>query len=271
MQKEVSASVRQFAAIACRNLANTTQPFSGNDKETSRTGRWQGEFAVESDISKVFYIPTVDGGFAKALETRAEATLRKRHKNSATVSKRLSKFKQRVNGYISGGNMSALRKISNDMGWSNVRTKIDPAIHEAARTGPRKKVRKPAGGMTPILNKPSHLAAYVKKRQKLVGLTKAGWAKCADLIRTDKKTAATRGIPQWVTRNKAKSSGSVQDLSRDDRNPRVVMTNKIPWASNAITPTEARKAVSLAKRNFVAYMEHTVKAELRRRAKVKGN
>jgi hypothetical protein len=173
MQKEVSASVRQFAAIACRNLANTTQPFSGNDKETSRTGRFKGEFAVESDISKVFYIPTVDGGFAKALETRAEATLRKRHKNSATVSKRLSKFKQRVNGYISGGNMSALRKISNDMGWSNVRTKIDPAIQrqQAANRTTGKHVKKLVSLLAAcmsILNtsRSSTSDTYVKKRQR---------------------------------------------------------------------------------------------------------
>jgi hypothetical protein len=270
MGKGMSDGVRQFAVIACRNLANTTQPFSGREKDTSQRGKYMGELAVEVDISKVFYVPTVDGGFSKALTEQAEKSYRQRLKNSMSIGTRTHKFRDRINGYIAQGNFGALRNVAKDMGWKDFRRTVDPAIHQAARTGKRKRVRKPTGGMTLILNKQETLARYIKKRQKLVGLTKAGWAKCADLIPSAKKGSATRGIPQWVTRNKDKSSGSIQDKSRDAKNPKVIMTNKIPWTSDCLTNNEARKAIDLAKRNFVEYIKKTMKGELRRRAKLKG-
>jgi len=271
LQKDVSDSVRRFAVVACRNLANTTQPFSGNTKETKATARALGEKAVEVDISKVFYVPTPDGGFAKALTERAEASIRKRNKGNANVGVRTQKFRDRINGYISNGNMKALREIADDFGWKNTRRTIDPAIHEAARTGRRKKVRKQPGGMTLILNKEEHLQRYIKKRQRMVGLTKAGWAKAADMIPTSNKGNATRGIPQWVTRNKGKASAAIQDLSRDERNPRVFMTNKIPWTSQNLSPNEARKALELAKRNWVEYLNKSMRGELRRQARLAAN
>lgn len=269
MEREVSSGVRQFAVVACRNLANTTQPFSGRDKETSNEGRWKGEMAVEADIRKVFYVPTVDGGFVKSLTQKARASYLAQGRKSGSVTRQTDRFQKRINRYVASGNFTALRKIGKNMGLPNFARTIDPQIHERARTGRRRRVKKPPEGMTMILNKPEHLDRYIKKRKKLVGLTKAAWAKCADKIPAEKKGSATRGIPQWVTRNKRKSSGDIQDKSRDSRNPRVIMTNRLPWASNCISSTETRKAVELAKRNFVQYLEKTVKAELRRRTKLK--
>lgn len=269
MGREVSSGVRQFAVVACRNLANTTQPFSGRDKETSKAGRWKGETAVAADIGKVFYVPTVDGGFVKSLTAKAKASYLAQGRKNTSVNRQTDRFQKRINGYVSSGNFVALRKISGNMNLPNFARTIDPAIHERARTGRRKRVKKPPEGMTMILNKPETLDRYIKKRQKMVGLTKAAWAKCADKIPAEKKGSATRGIPQWVTRNKGKSSGSIHNRSRDARNPRVIMTNSLPWASNCISPSETRKAVELAKRNFVEYLNRTVKAELRRRTKLK--
>jgi hypothetical protein len=270
MHREVSASVRQFSVIACRNLANTTQPFSGNEKSVSQAGRMIGEKAVEVDISKVYYVPEVDGGFVKALTGWAEASYRRKRKDKGLIGRQTQRFRKRLNGYISGGNFTAIREMAKDMGWKKLRRTIDPSIHKAARTGKRTKVVKPSGGMTLVLNDKAHLERYILKNQRRVGLAKAGWAKCADLIPTNNKTSATRGIPQWVTRHKRKAEGSIVDHSRDEKNPKVIMTNKIPWASNMITSNEVRKAVGLAKRNFVEYMNRTMKAELRRRAKLKG-
>jgi len=270
MRKEVSASVRQFAVVACRNLANTTQPFSGNEKATSEEGRLKGEGAVKVDIGKVFYTPVVDGGFTKVLTKWAELSYRKKYKDASSINRRTESFRKRMNRYVSEGNTAAIRKISRNMGWKNLARTVDSRIHEAARTGRRKRTVKPASGMVVILNKPEHLERYVKKRQRMVGLAKAGWAKCAELIKSSKKGPATRGIPQWVTRHKRRANGSIQDLTHSERNPKVIMTNKIPWASNVITPNETRKAVELAKRNFVEYMNRTMKGELRRQARLKG-
>jgi hypothetical protein len=270
MGREISSGVRQFAVVACRNLANTTQPFSGNEKATSEKGRRLGEKAVEVDISKVFYVPTVDGGFSKMLTERAEASNRRRSRNSMTVGERTHKFRERINNYISAGNFTALKKVAEDMGFTNFRRTVDKQIHEAARTGRRRRVQRPVDGMTLILNKKERLDSYVAKRQRMVGFTKAAWAKCADMIPAEKKGSATRGIPQWVTRHKKKASASIVDRSKDPKNPKVIMTNNLSWASNCISPNESRKAVELAKRNFVQYMNRTAKAELRRRARLNG-
>jgi hypothetical protein len=267
LKKEESDTVRRFAVVACRNLANSTQPFSGREKETSARGKFLGEKAVEVDISKVFYVPTIDGGFAKQLTKRAEASYRKRG-GSGKAWLHTNKFIDRISDYIGRGDMTALRNVAKDMGWKNFNRTIDPAIHEAARTGRRKKVQKSSKGMTLVMNTPEHLQRYIKKRQKLVGLAKAGWAKCADLISTSNKGPATRGIPQWVTRNKKKAPGSIQDLSRDERNPKVVMTNRIPWTSSVLSPNEAAKALRYAKKNWVEYLNKSMKGELRRRAKL---
>jgi hypothetical protein len=272
LHKDVSDSVRRFAVVACRNLANTTQPFSGRDKETKATARALGEKAVEVDISKVFYVPTPDGGFVQQLHEQAHKS--HTYKRNKTKDKKFDadratlRFTDRLNGYVASGNIKALQKITKDFGWKNARRTIDPAIHEARRTGRRSKVRKQPGDMTLILNTEKHLQSYIKKRQKMVGLTKAGWAKAADMIPTSNKGSATRGIPQWVTRNKGKASASIQDLSRDERNPRVTMSNRIPWTSNNMSPNEARKALELAKANWVEYLNKSMRGELRRQAKL---
>jgi hypothetical protein len=270
MKKQISSSVRQFAVVACRNLANTTQPFSGRDKESSQAGRKLGEKAVRVDINKVFYVPMSNGGFVKALTKKAEMNLMKIRKNKGKINNQTEKFRKRLNQYISSGNTSAIREIAKDMKWKNIYNTVRPELHQAARTGKRKKTRKPIGGMHVILNTNDHLQRYIEKKQRMVGLAKAGWAKCADLIPTDNKGSATRGIPQWVTRHRRKANGAIQDQSRNVKNPKVIMTNKIPWASNVITPNETRKAVELAKRTFVEFMNRTMKGELRRRAKLKG-
>lgn len=267
--REMSSGVRQFAVVACRNLANQTQPFSGRDKETSQKGRFQGEAAVETDIRKIYYTAEVDGGFVKMLTGWAAGSYRKNSgKKTGSIQKNTDAFRKRMNKYIASGNYRALRETSKDMGFENFANKVDPAKHKAARTTSRRRVKRVRGGPTVILNKASNLSNYIKKRQKMVGLTKAGWAKCARLIPAEKKSSATRGIPQWVTRNVAKSSGSIIDLSRDQKNPRVVLTNKIPWASNTISKKEIFSATSLAKRNFVDFIERSIKAELRRRTKL---
>ena len=40
-------------------------------------------------------------------------------------------------------------------------------------------------------------------------------------------------------------NGNTQDLTSDIKNPRVVMTNTTPWASNVIPASEQLKALSV--------------------------
>ena len=270
--KDIQVELRRHARLACVELANTTQPF-GNEE-----GRAKGEKAVEVDISKVFYTPTPYGGFVNALSEMAH----KSHAYRANKSKRgfdadnaTLKFTDRVNGYAAAGNMKALEKLANNFKWQGIEGDFYPQRHWEARGGRRAKVPKRAGNMTLVMQRQSKLDAYIKKTQKKVGMTKAGWAVCADKIPdTNLKGSQTRGIPQWVTRNKkhrvpAASSVDASSTYNDTRNSSVRMTNAVPWTSENLSPQQAIAAMNIAREKFVKMMNTQIKYVLRQQAKLK--
>ena len=253
--KETSEAVKQFARVACVNLATSTQPFGSakGDKEP-------GEKAVETDISKVFYTPQ-DGGFANTLKEIVGGS-----KRSDTAK---AKFGARIDGYIQSNNLTAITKIARDFGWKGVLfDEVDPALHQNARRSPRGRVKKRAGSMHMIVGGKEILAKYKTERMQKVGLTKAGWAKCATLIPLKRASSPTRGIPQWVTRHISRASGSIVDNSHVSDNPRVQMTNSTPWTSQVLSESATRSALEIARNKFVNYMNQQIKYELRAQAKL---
>jgi hypothetical protein len=275
--KEMGEGLRQHARVACVNLANTTQPYSGKGQDgTSQSGggRALGEKAVEVDISKVFYTPEPGGGFVRAMTEMAEKSFRYRAQKSKgkfNAEKARSSFLARLETYVASNNRKALRKLVKDFNWMGVIDNVDPALHQAARSGPRKKVSKRRGQMYLVLGgRRGAIATYTNKIKKRVGLTKAGWAVCAAAIPLQRVSSATRGIPQWVTRNMKNAGDSyINDKSNDRKNPRVTMTNAAPWASQNITPNETRKALDMARNKFVKYMNTQINYELKRKAGLK--
>jgi hypothetical protein len=277
--KEMGEGLKQFARVACVDLANTTQPYSGKDssgKSGNKSGQAKGEISVEVDISKVFYSPEPYGGFVNGLSEAAHESFSARAARSkrgfdpdaATLA-----FTNRVNGYAAAGNTAALRKLAKDFNWQGVIDQVDPALHQAARRPPRMKVEKAdtRGKMYLVIGgRKTAIATYIKQVQKKVGLTKAGWAKCAELIPLNRVSSATRGIPAWVTRNIGRASGHIVDQSANKKNPKVQMTNSTPWASQCISPTQAVASLNLARNKFVEYMNQQIKYELRQQAKLKG-
>jgi len=257
--REMSGAVRQFARKACVYLANATQPYSGkgeDGKSQGKQGKALGEKAVEVDISKVFYTPD-SGGFARAIKERVS--------NSKRSADSKSKFNARLDGYISSGNKAALRKIVKDFNWQGVIDEVDPALHQQARSGPRRKVSKRRGQMYMVLGgRKTAITTYINKIKKRVGIAKSGWASCAQQISVDQKQSSTTGIPAWVTRHASGSNGSIVDQSRDKRNPRVRMTNNVPWTSQVLSNSAKKDSLRLAKENFLKYMNTTIRAELRR-------
>jgi len=267
--KDIQQELRRHARLGCVELANTTQPF-GDEK-----GRAKGEKAVEVDVSKVFYTPTPYGGFVQALTEIAHTS----HAYRASKSKRgfnsdeaTLRFTDRVNGYAASGNMKALRRLVDNFKWRGVEDEIYPQRHWEARTGNRRKVPKRAGHMTLVLQRQAKLDAYIKQTQKKVGMTKAGWAVCAEKIpELGLASAQTRGIPQWVTRNKghrvpAASTVDASTTFTETINPKVRMTNAVPWASENISESQARAALNIARDKFVKMMDRQIKYVLRERA-----
>jgi hypothetical protein len=179
--KSVNQELRRHARLACVELANTTQPF-GKGKDA----KLLGEKAVEVDISKVFYTPEPYGGFVNAMSEivhksnayRASKSNGKFDADAATLS-----FTDRVNGYVSSGNRAAIKELAKDFNWQGIVDRPDPDIHQAARGGSRRKVRKQRGNMHLIIGgRKGALQTYINKVKKRVGMAKAGWAVCAEKI-----------------------------------------------------------------------------------------
>jgi hypothetical protein len=253
--KETSEAVRQFARVACVNLATNTQPFG-----SGKGDREPGEKAVEVDISKVFYTPQ-DGGFGNTLKEIVGASKR------SDVAKQ--KFNTRIDGYIQSNNLAAITKLARDFGWrGTLFDEVDPSLHQNARRSPRGRVSKRRGAMHMIIGGNEALAEYKAKQKHKVGLTKAGWAKCATMIPLKRASSPTRGIPQWVTRHLGRASGSIVDNSYVQDNPSVTMTNGTPWTSQVLSESSARDAMQIARHKFVQYMNHQIRYELRAQAKL---
>lgn len=270
--KDVNRELRRHARLACVELANTTQPF-GKGKEAQQLG----ERAVEVDISKVFYTPQSDGFINGVTEMAAESyRARAARSNKFDADKATQKFKDRVQGYISANNTRALKELAKDFNWQGVVDHPDPAIHQAARGGSRMKVRKRRGAMHLILGgRKGALLTYINKVKKRVGMAKAGWAVCAEKIPDlGLASSTTRGIPQWVTRNKnapapARSSVDASTTFRQSSNPRVVMRNAVPWTSQNLAPSAARTALNIARGKFVKMMNTQIRYVLRQQAKLR--
>jgi len=87
------------------------------------------------------------------------------------------------------------------------------------------------------------LEEYTKLVKDKVGISKAGWASCALKLKKIIAGQQTRGIPSWVVRQtKDYNNADVIDITNDLENPRVSMTNKIPWASIVCPPIEVVQA-----------------------------
>ena len=108
------------------------------------------------------------------------------------------------------------------------------------------------------------LDEYIQKAIKKVGIAKAGWANCALQLKKVNKGKLTASIPPWVIRHTADfKNGKTQDLTSDIKNPRVVMTNTTPWASNVIPASEQAMAVAVV----VAKMKTQMNTILKKRQK----
>lgn len=273
VKKDVNQELRRHARLACVELARYTQPFRAGDKDQ---GRALGEKAVEVDINKVFYTTAADGFYNAISEIAQESyNSRSRWQKGFNAQEAQAKFQKRLRGYIDSNNRTALRRIAKSFNWQGVISRIDPQLHQGARSGPRRKVRKTRGTMYFLLAGQGALNTYINKVKKRVGMAKSGWATCAEKIpQLGQKQAATTGIPNWVTRNKNTkyARGSTVDASstfRNSNNPRVIMRNAVPWTSQNLSASANRFALRFAKDKFVKMMNIQIRYVLRKQAKLR--
>ena len=256
---ETSQAVKQFARKACIYLAVETQPFGKDEAAQAK-----GETAVAADIYKV-YLPATGYKFNKMATRIAENYSSKKGKSNASAS---SKFQDRLTRYQMENNTGALARIASSMKFRDVALDTFDRQRHRDRRGSRGTVR--PGKQQLIIGAEDELEKYVEYTQKKVGLTKAGWAKCAELIPLNRVSSSTRELPKWITRNMSRATGSIVDLSADNTNPKVQMTNTTPWTSNVLSPQSAKNALELARKNFIEYMNTSIKKTLRNQVKLKG-
>ena len=259
--KEMSEGVRQHARMACVGLANTTQPYSG--KGFGLKGKQVGEQSILNDVSKVFYTanePT--RGFENSLKEKVDQSNRSEKAKAA--------FKSKIENYCQSGNSAKIAWLARFFKTPRVLLDgIDPGLYQAERSGSRTNVPKRKKQLYLVIGGDGELQKFKRERMNRTGMGKAGWAVCADAIPLSRARAATDGIPQWVTRHKKTASGHIEDLSRDTENPRVKMTNAMPWVSTLISPSQAIAAMDIVREKFVKYMNIQIKYELRNQAKLK--
>lgn len=114
---------------------------------------------------------------------------------------------------------------------------------------------------------------YITERQKAAGISKSGWAECAEGLKKVVKGSMSRGIKPWVTRH-SKGLGTVTDKTSNrvllgtsskpifqiqNKNPSVVLTNSIPWADKVIRETEQLMAMNIVAIKMKKQMETILK------------
>lgn len=265
--KEISETIRQHARLACVTLANTTQPYSGKDEEgasMSKEGKRKGEQSILNDVSKVFYTanePT--RGYENSLKEKVDQSNRS--------DKAKASFKAKIERYCRSGSSEKIAWLAQFFKTERVQLDgFDRGLYHAARTGRRTNVPKRTKMLALVIGADGELDKFKQERMRRAGMGKAGWAVCAEAIPVKQSQSATRGIPQWVTRHKDKARGSIVDISQDPSNPRVKMTNAMPWVSELLSASQAMYALNLTRDKFVKYMNTSIKTTLRAQAKLKG-
>jgi len=275
--KDIRESLKAHARLACIYLTQRTQPF-GNDDSAERKGLNR----VSKDIDKVYYTEKSEKLYnqasniairwyyaqeANANKREYRALVEKRFKDVRPRKSRgdlIASFQQRFKNYQANGNTEAIKTIVKAFKFKGIlEGTFDSSYHEQSRNNKGRV----SGDIkrTLVLGAENQLEAYRTRKMDHVGLSKAGWAVCADAIPvTGRVSSNVREVPAWVKRNMGRASGRIQDNSSLEGSPHVVMTNATPWASTVIPPNEAEKALSEAAKGYKAYMDITIAETLRK-------
>ena len=200
MKIGLGEAVRKQARLFLEDVVRATPPFGKHPfSESFNEQRKIGENAVVRDLRKIFRLVRPLGRW---LGRRA----------------RDPQMQERVEGYVQGGNLRAIRTIlSNMLNGADVRHEVEPALHMVRRGG---RGRVGRGSLTFIVEERSfnrYLAAVLKH----VGRAKAGWARAAAQLGVK--------LPNWITRH---STGGVYEDNLGSENPSVTVGNLIEFGGD---------------------------------------
>lgn len=206
--KEIMITGRNLA----KSLAYSTQPYG-----LKPDARRMGEQAVENDIRKVFGTPASVYEDLDMKDERAASQFWKAFTNRDTP-----------------GMLEVVK--SQGLYIHDIAEQPSPSLHESHRKSKGRVYLKMQRAI--VLNSAA-LKSYIKKRQKMVGFAKAGWARAAE------KLGGLRGFPVWASSKHPSAQGGA-DVSPDPLRPMVVIHNSVPYIRDALPEEEINKAVSIA-------------------------
>jgi hypothetical protein len=249
--KEIGSTMRRGARLLAVNLAYSTPPY-GKDV----AARKLGEKAVQNDILRVMRpMEKINLPFKTNVEPFKKTVQRLVTNNKAMRKDLLKAIRE-----FDIAKLTSIMRHVNGFSSSNVLPEASPNLHRRTRNDGGR-VRRGWKGRD-IVFKSGYLEEYIKKKQQMVGFTKAAWASCAISVKAD-ITDALSGIPKWVKRHASKVPHNVMDESMALA-PKITLTNKLPWADKALRPTDHREAIRISREKFFRSMGTEIRAALKK-------
>jgi hypothetical protein len=217
-----------------------------------------GEKAVQNDILSVMRpMEKINLPFKTTVEP-----FKKTVQTLVTKNKSLRKDLLKAIKDFDIAKLSSLLRHVNGFSSLNVLGEPSTELHRRTRNEAGR-VRKGWRGRD-IVFKSGYLEEYIKKKQQMVGFTKAAWASCAISVKADISDALS-GIPTWVKRHASKVPHHVMDASAAMA-PKITLTNKLPWADKALRPADHREAIRISREKFVTSMDKEIRFALKKTA-----
>jgi hypothetical protein len=184
--KSLRAVVKEQALLLAQKLVKLTYPASAS----------QGKNAVSRDIGRVY---VKNEWFENVFSFRNKA------------------LGDRIKSLVYAKDEGGLRDIfqrSSRLDLIRIEP-FDASLHERMRRNGRVVVPNPRS--FPV-SQQAGVKALVRKKQRNVGIAKAGWAVAVQLL--------GKGVPAWLNKS---GGGTVSDHSAEPHSPFVTLTNRVPW------------------------------------------
>ncbi len=211
LKNSLPGLMRQAGRLTAVSLAYQAQPFGDDDKAEAL-----GKVATNRDIYKVYTTP------GKAFSDISDPKMAKA-------------FWTAVNKQLWAKAQAILQRFGHALRSTPIATFDGGAQHRQVRNN-RGRV---TGAQKPVMivRDPQRLAKYVASETDKVGQGKGGWASCARVL------GGVRGIPRWITNHK--SPAAVSEKYGTDVTE-IILTNKVPYASEILTASQKSQAVDIA-------------------------
>lgn len=280
-QTRVNAAneMRIQARVLAMRLMNNTQPSPviGRSRRSNDSLLKQSEKKISAQIGRVYATAPLASWWMANLALRNGRTKTQNARQAARAFASLMRGKiSEKTGRLKKPTRSSVQQAQEILDRISsaplVRTQIGSfdggTAHKNARFGPSRNVPKNQY-LRQVVTNPNALASYVKKKQAMIGLAKAGWASCAEQLGGAKavrsKDDGRVDLPKWVRRHlKSSEAGSVADYSDAKDRPFIELKNTIRYIGQLISPMTIRKTIDTQVLRMISRLGFIAAAEAKK-------